>query len=74
MYRAGSKNSGTRINEAKVICQDRANIATRTTLTEIRFPRTPPSVDVKACCAPITSLLSREINAPVCARVKKAID
>ena len=28
---------------------------------------------VKACCAPMTSVLSRETRAPVWARVKKAI-
>ncbi len=55
-------------------CQDSTNIAVSTMATEIRLPSTPPSVDVKACCAPITSLLSREIRAPVWARVKKAID
>ena len=28
---------------------------------------------VTACCAPITSLLSRDCSAPVCVRVKNAI-
>ena len=32
-----------------------------------------PSVLVTACCAPITSLFSRDINAPVWVRVKNAI-
>ena len=30
------------------------------------------STDVKACCAPMTSLPSRVTRAPVCARVKNA--
>ncbi len=42
--------------------------------TEMRLPSTPPRVDVKACCAPMTSLLSREMSAPVWARVKNATD
>ena len=33
---------------------------------------TPDSVEVKACCAPMTSLLSRETSAPVWVRVKNA--
>ena len=33
---------------------------------------TPDSVEVKACCAPMTSLLSRLTSAPVCVRVKNA--
>ncbi len=36
------------------------------------MPTTPPSVEVNACCAPMTSLLSREISAPVWVRVKNA--
>jgi hypothetical protein len=35
---------------------------------------TPERVDVKACWAPITSELIREIREPVCVLVKKAID
>ena len=56
-----------------MICQDSASIATSTTTTEMRLPTTPDRVEVKACCAPITSLLSRETRAPVWARVKKAM-
>ena len=39
----------------------------------IALDTTPDNVEVKACCAPMTSLLSRETRAPVWARVKKAI-
>ena len=34
---------------------------------------TVPSVFVTACCAPTTSLFSRDCSAPVCVRVKNAI-
>ena len=55
-----------------MICHDSTNIAvaTRTRLTTL--DTTPDSVDVNACCAPMTSLLSREISAPVWVRVKNA--
>ena len=45
--------------------------------TKIKLKRlliTPDKVDVKACCAPITSELSLEIRAPVWVLVKNAID
>ena len=74
IQRAGSRNTGTSRSDTTVTCQDSANIATRTMTAEMRLPSTPPSVDVNACWAPMTSLFSREINAPVWARVKKAID
>ena len=37
------------------------------------FDTTLDSTEVKACCAPMTSLFSREISAPVWVRVKNAI-
>ena len=43
------------------------------TTTPMMLQTTPDSVDVNACWAPMTSLLSRVTSAPVCARVKKAI-
>ena len=72
IHLAGRMNSGTRTSEAKVICQERANIVTRTITRLMRFPSTPDSVDVNACCAPMTSLFSRDTSAPVCVRVKNA--
>ncbi len=38
------------------------------------FATTPDSVEVKACWAPMTSLLSRLTSAPVWVRVKNASD
>ena len=38
----------------------------------MRLLTTEESVSVKACCAPSTSLFSREMSAPVWVRVKKA--
>ena len=37
------------------------------------FETTVPSVLVTACCAPMTSLFSRDISAPVWVRVKNEI-
>ena len=74
IHRAGRRNSGTSTSDTTVTCQDSANMAMSTIVTEIRLPSTPPRVEVNACCAPMTSLLSREMSAPVCARVKNATD
>ena len=74
IQRAGTMNNGNNNSEASVICHDKTNIVPATTTRLITFPTTPPSVEVKARCAPITSLFSLEIRAPVCARVKNAID
>ena len=46
-------------------------MSTRVTL--IRLDTTDDKVSVKACWAPMTSLLSRLIRAPVWVRVKKAM-
>jgi len=70
---AGRMNSGTSTSAASVICHDSANIVTSTITRLMRLPRTPDNVDVKACWAPITSLLSRDTNAPVWVLVKNAI-
>ncbi len=72
IQRAGTRKIGSRISEATVICHDRNSIATTTATRLIMLPTTPESVEVNACCAPITSLLRRETSAPVWARVKKA--
>ena len=56
-----------------VICHDRKNMTTSTRATLIRLETTDDSVSVKACWAPITSLLSRLMSAPVWVRVKKAM-
>ena len=44
-----------------------------TSTTDTMLLTTLDSTDVKACCAPMTSLLSRDTSEPVWARVKKAM-
>ena len=72
MYRAGIRKTGSSTNDATVICHDRAIIAVTTNNKVMKLPITPDSVEVKACCAPITSLFNLETRAPVCVLVKKA--
>ena len=55
-----------------MICQLRKNMAPRTMTTVTKLPTTFESRSVKACWAPITSLLRRLTSAPVWVRVKKA--
>ena len=43
------------------------------TTTAMMFETTVPRVLVTACCAPMTSLFSRDISEPVWVRVKKEI-
>ena len=45
----------------------------RTSTSCSTLDTTDDSVDVSACCAPMTSLLSRLTREPVCALVKNAI-
>ena len=71
--RAGSRKTGSRISDSSVICQERKNIATNVMLTPMTLPTTEAKVSVKACWAPRTSLLRREISAPVWVRVKNEI-
>ncbi len=73
IQRAGSRKTGSRINEDRVSCQDSANIAASTSTTVSRLLTAVDRVPVNACCAPSTSLLSRLIRAPVWVRVKKAM-
>ena len=68
------RNTGSKSNDVTVICQDRVSIVRATSSKLSKLLTTPESVDVKACCAPITSEFKREISAPVCVLVKKAID
>ncbi len=44
---------------------------TSVTVRPMAFDATVPNVFVTACCTPTTSLLRRDINAPVCVHVKK---
>ncbi len=59
---------------SRVTCQLSASIAIPTTTTLIELDTVLDSTEVKARCAPITSLFSRETRAPVWVRVKKASD
>ena len=70
--RAGMTNTGSSTIDATVTCHDRLNITTRVSARAIEFVTTPASAEVKARCAPMTSLLSLLTRAPVCVRWKKA--
>ena len=70
---AGSTKTGRMIRLIRVICHDRKNMTTSTRATLIRLETTDDRVSVKACWAPMTSLLSRLMSAPVWVRVKKAM-
>jgi len=70
--RAGIKKTGRRTKAAKVMGQLKKNIVPSTMMTVTTLPTTFESRSVKACCAPITSLLRRLTSAPVWVRVKKA--
>ena len=69
---AGRTKTGRMIKLIMVICQERKNITMSTRVTLIRLETTDDRVSEKACWAPITSLLSRLMRAPVWVRVKKA--
>ena len=70
--RPGIRKTGTRMSAASVICQLRKNMAASTITTVTKLPTTLDRRSVKACWAPITSLLSRLTSAPVWVREKKA--
>ncbi len=70
--RAGSTNTGTRTSDRTVICHDSENMTPAVSTSPMALESTPDSVEVKACCAPMTSLFSRLTSAPVWVRVKKA--
>ncbi len=70
---AGNTKTGRITRLIRVICHDRANITISTSVTLIRLETTEERVSVNACWAPMTSLLSRLMRAPVCVRVKKAM-
>ena len=71
-YRAGRRNTGSSTSAATVIGHDSASIAPATSTSETTFETTPLNVEVKACWAPMTSVLIRVTSAPVWARVKNA--
>ena len=61
----GIKNTGSSKREKIVICHERISIVIVTKNRLTTLLTTPDKVAVKACCAPMTSELIREINAPV---------
>ena len=52
------------INAARVSCQLSTIMAASTSIRLIKFDSTVERVEVKACCAPITSELSRDTELP----------
>ena len=72
MSRAGTRKNGTRARAARVSCQESVAIATTMRTSVIALLTTLESTDVKACCAPMTSLPRRVTSEPVWARVKNA--
>ena len=62
MRRAGNTKSGSSTKAATVICHERKAITAIVRTTVMRLETIEESVSVKACCAPSTSLLSREIE------------
>ncbi len=70
--RAGSRNSGNSTSAIRVICHDRNSIAMSVAVNVAALPTTLDKVEVNACCAPITSELSRDTSDPVWVRVKNA--
>ncbi len=73
MNRAGSRKKGTRASDASVSCHESVAIVAMMRTSETTLLTTLESTEVKACWAPITSLLSRLTSAPVWARVKNAM-
>ena len=68
--RAGRMNTGSITSDSAVTCQDSVNITAAVRTSWMTLLTTPDSVEVNACWAPSTSLLSRLTSAPVWVRVK----
>ena len=71
--RAGITNAGIIASVTTDTSQDRLNMAISTRIRVSTLDTIADRVEVMACCAPMTSLLSRLTSDPVWARVKKAI-
>lgn len=63
-------NSGSTTSDSTVSRHSSSAMATRVVTSVITLDATPPIVVVSARCAPMTSLFSRLVSAPVCVRVK----
>ena len=61
----GIKKTGNKVKEIKVICQESVSMVAATRIKLSRLLITPERVEVKACCAPMTSEFNLEIRAPV---------
>jgi len=70
---AGRMKIGTSTRATSVICHERTSIETRTRPTRITLPTMFESRSVNACWAPMMSLFSRLISAPVWVLAKKEI-
>jgi len=57
-----------------VICHESASMVASTATRVTTFETSEARVEVKACCAPITSVFRRVTSEPVWVRVKKAMD
>ena len=68
--RAGRMNTGSMRSESSVTCHDRVSMTAAVSTSWMTLLTTPDRVEVKARCAPRTSLLSRLTSAPVWVRVK----
>ena len=64
-------NVGSTMSDSRVRRHSRAAIVARVVTSTMTLLTTEPNVLVSALCAPTTSLLSREVIAPVGVRVKK---
>ena len=71
--RAGTRNTGSMTTASTVTSHEVLSMTIRVRTSATTFVTTPESVPLKACCAPMTSLLSRLTRAPVRVRVKNAI-
>ena len=70
---AGTRKIGTSSSATKVICHERIAIVASTSRTMTALPTTLLRRSVKACWAPMMSLFSRLMSAPVWVREKNAM-
>lgn len=71
--RAGTRKTGSMTTARTVTSHEVLSMTIRVRISATRFVTTPDSVPLKACWAPITSLLRRLTSAPVRVRVKNAM-
>ena len=69
---AGRMKIGSRTSARNVICHASVIITATVSTSWMTLVTRPDSVEVKARCAPMTSLFSRLTSEPVRVRVKKA--